>query len=198
MRRVLENTDGSLLVVPAVAETLNAQYRRIMVPLDGSPIAESALPIAVRLAADQGAELALVHATPRFDFIHGGPPDVQDIELQNRLSRRGKRAASDYLARIKESLSASDVSVDTVILEEGDVRRRLVEAVSSQAADLLVISSHGQSGHADVPAGHVSHYMLAHVGIPVLMVRRPRPAGAQRFYADVQSEGVRRPHENSA
>jgi nucleotide-binding universal stress UspA family protein len=194
VRRVMEASCGSLLLVPATAsEDKQVHYRRILVPLDGSSRAETAIPIAVRLAAEQGAELVLVNATPKLDLIHGGPPDIQDIELQGRLSRRNVRAAREYLAQIKESLSGCDVTVNTVVLEEGDVRRRLADAVTIQSADLLVLSSHGHSGYADVPAGDVSTFMLAHVGIPVLMVRRPRPVGTQHVHSSAQSMGVRRP-----
>ena len=66
-RRVLENSGSSILLVPsAVPEVEEASYRRILVPLDGSPRSESAIPTAVRIAVHQKAELILIRISSAF------------------------------------------------------------------------------------------------------------------------------------
>ncbi len=193
-RRVMEASSGSLLLVPVtLSQEAPVRYRRIMVPLDGSTRAEGALPIAIRLAAGHTAEILLVHAAHKFEFIQGGAPDVQDIEMQERLSRHVLRSAKEYLSRMEESLLGCGVPVATVLLEEGHVSRRLAEAVTAHDVDLLVMSSHGQSGYSDVPVGHVSNFILSNINIPVVMVRRPSSLGSRQVYSDVQSKGTRQP-----
>ena len=197
-RRIMESTHGTLLLVPAtVPEVTEVKYSRILVPLDGSSRAESALPYAVRIAQKQDADIVLIHATPKLDYIAAGPQHVQDMELQEKLSKRISRLAAEYLERTRSRLSGSDVVVHCALLKSGDVRRLLEDAITTQSADLLVMSSHGQSGYSDVPTGDVSGFILCRTPIPVLMVRRPRPADADHIYSNAESKGVRRPHGSS-
>ncbi|MEX3007238.1 universal stress protein [Hoeflea sp. TYP-13] len=197
-RRILESTPGSLLLVPAtVPEADVVNYSRILVPLDGSSRAESAIPFAVRIAQQQNAEIILVHATPKLDFLGAAPQHVQDMELQEQLSRRSARLAAEYMKRTQTMLADCDVTIHCVLLKSGDVRRLLEDAIASQSADLLVMSSHGQSGYSDVPAGDVSSFILCRASTPVLLVRRPQTTEAGHVYANVESKGVRRPYGTS-
>lgn len=197
-RRVMEIGSGSVLLVPAtVPEVKNATYRRILVPLDGSARAESALPIAVRIAANQNAELMLVHATQKPHLLHTGPLNTPDLQLQQKLAGRNERAARAYLERTRDSLSDADLFVRIVILRNGDARRILASAIALQSADLVVLSSHGHSGYADVPAGDVSSFMLSHAGIPVLMVRQPGAAQINHINKSAETKGIRRPRGNA-
>ena len=194
-RRVLENSGSSILLVPsAVPEVEEASYRRILVPLDGSPRSESAIPTAVRIAVHQKAELILIHATPKPEFLRTAALEPEDVELYEQLSQRNALAARKYLDRIRQSLAHCDVVVRTLIVKNGDVRRLLADAISVQSADLLVMSSHGHSGYGDVPAGDVSRFILSRSNIPVLMVRTPVVAGSDHIYSSAESKGARRPH----
>ncbi len=193
-RRVMENTDGSLLLVPAaMPEVKTVRYTRILVPLDGSSRAESALPVAVRIAAHHKAELVLVHATPKPHLLQSGPLNTHDMQLQQKLVARNERAGRAYLERIRESLSDVDILVHIVILRNGDARRILSSALSPQSVDLVVLSSHGHGGYSDVPAGNVSSFLLKHADIPVLMVRRPDTGPVGHLGKRTQAKGIRRP-----
>ncbi|MCP4319796.1 MAG: universal stress protein [Hyphomicrobiales bacterium] len=194
-RRIMESSPGSLLLVPAtVPEVDVVNYSRILVPLDGSSRAESAIPFAVRIAQQQDAEIVLVNAIPKIDFLGNAPLLVQDMELQEQISKRSARLAAEYMERTRTTLSGCDVIVHCALLKSGDVRRLLENAIVSHSADLLVLSSHGQSGYSDVQAGDVSSFILRRASIPVLMVRRPRTTEAGHVYSKAESTGVRLPH----
>ena len=194
-RRVLEMAASSVLMIPANAScsTSPVSYKRILVPLDGSPRAESALPVAKKIALANAAEIVLVHAIPEPVLTETVPLESEDMELKHRLMLRNEKVARDYLERTCENIRSMGFAASTAILTGGDVRRLLTNAIVSESGDLLVIASHGCSGYADVSTGDVAGYILAHSPIPVLMIRRPRANGNHHIYRGTESQGVRRP-----
>lgn len=193
-RRVMETSDSSILLVPACVPFIKkATYSKILVPLDGSSRAETAVPYAVRIALAENAELVLAHATPQPELMHFGPLSVEDIELRERVSRRNEMVAREYLDRIRAQLTDCSILVQTLILNGGDVRHQLVAAIAKQSADLLVLSAQGSSGFADVSSGDVSSFLMAHSPVPVLMIRRPHEVGSEHIFSGTASKGARRP-----
>jgi nucleotide-binding universal stress UspA family protein len=173
--KLVERAPGSVLVVPSESVAPSggvARYRRLLVPLDGSLRAESVLPLAVRIAAHQGAELLLAHIVPQPEITQIGPLSAEDLELRERLQRRNERVAGEYLDRLRSRLAESAVSLRVLVLRGGDVRGRLAHLVGDEAADLVVLSSRGQGGRGDVPCGSVTTYLMTHVTAPLLIVRQ--------------------------
>ena len=180
-RKLVEGAPGSVLLVPASApaQTGVARYRRVLVPVDGSPRGERVLPLAKRLAAAQGAEVILAHVVPEPELTEVGPLDAEAIDLREQLASRNERVANEYLDRLRAQLADDRVSVRTLVLRGGDTRSRLARLVSDEEVDLVVLSAHGRSARSDVPLGSVAAYLAAHVEVPLLIVRRGT-AEAQR------------------
>ena len=171
-RCVIEHAHGSVLLVPAtVEERESVHYHRIFVPLDGSSRAETALPVALRLAEAQPAEIFLVHAVPEPELTEVGPLEAEDIELRARLLRRNERVARSYLDRVRARLAGKSVPVQILLLCGGDARHLLMRAFMDQRADLVVMASHGHGSHMDVPLGGVASHMIAQTPVPLLLVR---------------------------
>lgn len=170
-RRVTEAVTGSVLIVPSsqIGET-PIHYRRVLMPLDGSSRSECALPIGLAIAAAHDAELVLVHAAPNVDITETDPLEAEVIMLRDRLRRRNERAAERYLKRIRSRLPRTPATRIRV-LPSGDPRHTLARAVTEEHADLMVLSSTGQSGHPDMAVGSVADYLVSHMDIPVLLVR---------------------------
>lgn len=170
-RRVTEAVTGSVLIVPSsqIGET-PIHYRRVLMPLDGSSRSECALPIGLAIAAAHDAELVLVHAAPNVDITETDPLEAEVIMLRDRLRRRNERAAERYLKRIRSRLPRTPATRIRV-LPSGDPRHALARAVTEEHADLMVLSSTGQSGHPDMAVGSVADYLVSHMDIPVLLVR---------------------------
>lgn len=174
VRRVLDRAAGSVLLVPdSAAEADALRYKRIMAPLDGSSRAESALPLALRLAHSLNAELILVHAVPEPEFTDIGPREPEDEELRERVLSRNESVARTYLKRIRTRLADQGVIVGTAILSGGDPRHLLSRAIQDQHIDMVVMSSHGRSGHADMTTGSVASHLIAHTKAPLFIVREP-------------------------
>lgn len=193
-RRIIDCAPGSVLLVPAqIEESRGVRYRRLLVPLDGSSRAESALPIALRLTEAKDTELLLVHAVPEPELTEIGPFEPDDIDLRERLFRRNERVAQSYLDRIRTGIADKGVSVRTLILRGGDARYLLSRAIVDETADLVILASHGHSGHVDVSAGSVAAYLMAHTPVPLLIVRQHSTSSSRHDSSAQDRIGIRLP-----
>ncbi len=194
LHHVLRSGPGSILLVPdSLPPTKSVIFSKVYVPLDGSARAESSLPVATRIAMAQGAELVLVHATPKPSFTETGPLEADDIALRDRVQSRNERVANEYLERIRARIASDGLTVKTLILKGGDVRRLLTDAIGTDNTSLLVMSSHGVGGFGDVPSGDIASFILARCGAAMLMIRRSRERDGEHVYSEAETRGVRHP-----
>ena len=184
-RKILESGEGSVLIVPSeVSGETPVRYDRLLVPLDGSARAENAIPVAAQIALEHEAELVLVHDTADFSLVETGPLESFDIELQAQVNQRNERVSKSYLEKVRQRLEFSGINAATLVLKGPDARRLLTELSDTQSSDLVVFTSHGCSGHQDVPMGDVAGFILTRSPIPALMVRK----GGQGAYAHMFSD----------
>ncbi|MEX2238565.1 MAG: universal stress protein [Dehalococcoidia bacterium] len=158
-------------------------FKTIMVPLDGSPLAEHALPQAVELARKFGAELVLVRAfdpLSNASLVYGvgaaGP--VAPYALEETTKAR-KDEAEKYLEGMVAALRSEEVSVTSRVLE-GPIVEELASASHELPSALVVLTSRGRSGLKRVVLGSVTDALLRRVEVPVLVVpNRPDQNGRQ-------------------
>jgi nucleotide-binding universal stress UspA family protein len=169
-KHLLDKGTVSLLIVPPSRRNQSAQYRRILVPIDGSARSESVLPVAARIARAHGAELVLAHVVPQQELVDKARmPQLRTLLSQvNAFNERGARG---HLEALRARFGGNGLVVRTVIAGPGDARSLLRRAAEEQKADLIVLSSHGRSGRDDVACGSVAEYLAAHAPIPLLLVR---------------------------
>lgn len=144
-------------------------YRRIVVPLDGSSLAEQALPHAEALAQLTHAPLHLVRV---IDPTHlaplAGVALRRDATALQLLLEDERIAARDYLERIERDLLARQQTV-TVEYRQGPAARELLAA--AQSGDLLVMATHGLGGLAHWFLGSVAEAVVRRAPVPVWLVR---------------------------
>lgn len=178
-RHILEEATGPILIVPDVAVSDRApHYRRILVPLDGSPWSESALPMAMRIARAADAELLLVHVVPTPELTEIGPLEAADLDLRNQVIARNARIAQTYLDRVRGYTDGQGLKARVLTLYGDDARTSLTDLIRGERVDLVVISARGHGGRrvSDVPYGSVAGYLVTHSPAPVLMVRPTGPS----------------------
>jgi nucleotide-binding universal stress UspA family protein len=170
-QRILERAATSLLLVPPSAMHVQEKfmYRKVLVPLDGSCRAESVLPLASRIARAHDAEILLAHVVPKSAFVDSRTEQVSDLCAQ--LSVHNERRAHGYLDELSRKLRADGLTVTTILAPNGDARAELRRLAIEQQIDLIVLSSHGQSGLTDMPCGSVTEYLATHAPVPMLIVR---------------------------
>jgi len=197
-RKLIEGISGSVLLVPAqsVQEPFKGEvtYDRILVLLDGSPRAESALPLASSVARVHGSELLLLHVVSRPERSCPCPLDEEEQDLDQRLVDRNARAAEVYLEGVQKHVAGDGVQVRTLVAVDGDVRGEILRRIAEDHVDLVVSSGHGRGGRADAPFGGVASFLLEHATAPLLIVRE-RTADIVRTLPRSRSRGgVRLPH----
>lgn len=169
---VLHQASSSVLLVPARELAAPADcYRRLLLPLDGSPRAESVLPVALRIARAHGAELLLAHAVPKIEVVEDRLAESEGRMLCARLQDHNERRARAYLDELRGRLQSDGVPVRTMVVTHGDPRALMRRLVSDQQVDLIIVSSHGRSGMSEVPVGSVTEYLANHAPVPLLILR---------------------------
>jgi nucleotide-binding universal stress UspA family protein len=197
-RKLIDRVPGSLMLVPgavAARSTRALRYRKLLVPLDGSARAESVIPVAMRIAADQGAEVVFAHVVTSPEVFRVGPMDAEASELEKRVTRHNRRAATAYLERIKARSAVPACRIHLHTSGDGNARAQLDELIREEEPDLVVMSAHGATGHLGATCGCVAEYALVHTTVPILVLRA---RGAHHPAERVQPTAVRRVAEGSA
>jgi nucleotide-binding universal stress UspA family protein len=138
-------------------------YRRLLVPLDGSRLAEAVLPAVERLGQLCQATVMLLHVLER-----GAPAAVHGERHLQALDE-----AEAYLGGVADRLRAQGITVETHAHEvpEGDVPRSIAAHAAEAGADLIVLCTHGSGGVRQLLFGSVAQQVLKHGTVPVLLVR---------------------------
>jgi nucleotide-binding universal stress UspA family protein len=139
------------------------KLNRVLVPLDGSTLAEAALPTAIDLLAEgPTATLWLVRATEAPTLSNADP-----IEAQVRVMRE----AEDYLASVAARLAGFGVKGVKTSVWYGPPVPAIVEAAGVGKVDMIVMSTHGRSGLGRLVLGSVAESVLRSTHTPILLVR---------------------------
>ena len=154
--------------------TAAAKIERILVPLDGSRLAEAAMPIVTRLAEACGVAVSLLHVIEKVApaNIHGEPHLVKEAD------------AEAYLARLARQLASSGHTVDYHVHEVpvGDVARSIASHADEQASDFVVMATHGAGDVRRGLWGSNAQRVLQICRRPVLLVRTESvPPEPRRF-----------------
>jgi nucleotide-binding universal stress UspA family protein len=141
-------------------------YKKILVPLDGSVLAESALPKAVELARACGSRIVLLRAAEAHPF-----PGADLVDAQVRTVREAEK----YLVRVQEQLRRSGFEDVTTCVWYGQPASCIAEAAAFQDIDMIVMSTHGRSGFGRLLLGSVTESVLRETSTPILVLH---PEGA--------------------
>lgn len=141
-------------------------FTRVLVPLDGSPRAERAIPVAAKIAeATHGTvELVRVMTMP----IEYGPALVPPLSVETMEAERTE--FTGYLSDIANLPALKAVTTETEVLQ-GAPAQAILGAASSKKADLIVMTSHGRTGISRWVLGSIAQQIAHHAPVPVLVLR---------------------------
>jgi nucleotide-binding universal stress UspA family protein len=138
-------------------------FLNLLVPLDGSKLAESVLPVVKVLAEKLGSSISLLHVIEKRppSSIHG------DTHLQDAAG------AERYLASLADRIRSWGVKVSSHVHEvpQGDVPKCIAEHAEELAQDLIVLCAHGSGGFKRFVFGTNAEQVLTHGVKPVLLIR---------------------------
>jgi len=144
-------------------------YKKILVPLDGSEVAQKALEEAEKLAKIFDSELLLIQVVP-FMPIYGSPELVTPLIIDEKQ----KEAAHRYLASLVENLKQKGFRATFTVKTGQQVPAEILDVAKEKGVDLIVMSSHGRSGFTRWFVGSVALKVLTRAETPVLLLRSKR------------------------
>jgi nucleotide-binding universal stress UspA family protein len=150
-------------------------YRRALVPLDGSMIAEAIVPFILEIAGPLDMEVALLRVilpTPPVMVEGGGVMVVDDVE---QLRAR----AEEYLASVATGLRARGVRA-TMQVRFGNAVGEILAGAREAEADLIAMTTHGRGGLGRLLFGSVAEAVLRQAEIPVFLMRQTQAQVAAR------------------
>jgi len=151
-------------------------YRHILIPTDGSKLAEHAVTSGLSLAKSVGAKVTVV-------IVEDSGLGVSELKAQQSLVEHGafeelgkyseqiKKRAASVLNSAANAAKQAGVPCDTVQVEDVQPYRAIVATAADRGCDLIVMASHGRSGLSAVVLGSVTNKVLAHTKTPVLVCR---------------------------
>ena len=151
-------------------------YERVLIPLDGSELAETILPFAERIAGPVDAEVVLLAVVEPLSAVAGlaaGGVVGPDALLLRQME------AKHYLARVASRLETKGLRVRTH-LGLGVPAAEIVGVAHSEGADLIAMTTHGRSGLGRAVFGSVAEAVLRTASVPVLMIRMTARAAAAK------------------
>ncbi len=161
-------------------------FREILVPLDGSRVAETAIPVAAAIAARHQSRLHLV-AVHRPIVLTSGlvlSPEVP-ISASAELDQVAHEQLGEYVGRWEKTVSEADgLNIRAVVLDgTASVAEQLLRYAESNMVDLVVMHTHARGVVGRMWLGSVANGLVQHGGIPCLLLRGPRPGTDQEASA---------------
>lgn len=159
-------------------------YRTILVPLDGSPLSEEALPAACDIARRSGATLHLCHVTTRTAIA---PISVEGLPvIDEHLHSLGSLHDRAYLEQIRDRLmSEHDIPITVAVLDphatpdhDQPVPCLIARHAMASGAELIVMTTHGRGGLSRFWLGSVADVLVRLSPAPLLLLRTPEGESA--------------------
>lgn len=146
-------------------------FKRILVPLDGSELAEKALEPAFELAQQSGGEVILLCVAVAAEELMVGVTamTMRPYELQRGSLHYAQEKAEAYLRGIKSRWLNARVPIYTEVIS-GTPPELIVAVAKEQEVDLIVMSTHGRTGVSRLVYGSVAEAVLRGARLPVLLI----------------------------
>jgi len=150
-------------------------YKRALVPLDGSMVAEAIVPFILEIAGPLDMEVVLLRVivpTPPVLVEGGGPVVADDVE-------KLRAGAEEYLADVAADLRARGVRVTTHV-RFGNAVAEILDGARETEADLIAMTTHGRGGLGRLLFGSVAEAVLRQSDMPVFLMRQTKEQVAAR------------------
>ncbi len=152
-------------------------FQHILVPLDGSLRAESALPAAARLARVSGGSVILLRVVTTATEYWPATAAIAQPSIAQSVADADLTGAEQYLAALSVSPVLREIALETVVLF-GAAAPTILSAAYSYSADIIVMCSHGYSGMKRWVLGSVAEKVARHSAIPVFILHEGGPIPA--------------------
>ena len=144
-------------------------YQKILVPLDGSSLAECVIPHIEAIARPEESVVELISVVEPVEIPTKGKIALTDDDLK-QINGELKKETRQYLEGIVERLRKTGINATYTILT-GKPAESLIDYVNDNPIDLVIIATHGRSGITKWYWGSIAEKILRAIHVPVLLVK---------------------------
>lgn len=148
-------------------------FKHILIPLDGSALAESALPTALTLAGSLNARLTLLRIPQTVETMLPALAGNYGTLIAAEEAR-AEREAHNYLDTLRNRYAKPDLPIE-IAIAHGDVASAILNCAEQHHHDLIVMATHGYTGFTRFMLGSITEKVIPHAPCPVFIVRDKRP-----------------------
>jgi nucleotide-binding universal stress UspA family protein len=146
-------------------------YKHILIPTDGSPLAEKAVEAGLEFARESGARVTLFTAVPEYELPNEALVMSRRVISIDEHNRRSAKRAQEALAGAVRCARAAGVDFDTDYVQNDRPYRAIIDAAVGHGCDAIFMSSHGRKGVSRLLHGSETEDVLSHSAIPTLVFR---------------------------
>jgi len=148
-------------------------FKHLLVPLDGSKLAELALPMAKLLASQFNSRIILLQVVPLPYAVGFGHEASGVYSNLNSVNQDLKHEAATYMEEKRQALHKAGIQADVQLMMGISPAEAILTAVDELNADTIVMSTHGRSGVMRWVFGSVADKVLRQARVPILLARVP-------------------------
>lgn len=144
-------------------------FKRILIPTDGSELARIAIEAAVKLAKESGATVIAYYGLELPEPHLAGSEYI--VSMKKTFEERARETGGGYLAQVEEAARNAGVPCESLMTTPRTAYQGIIDAAKEKNCDVIFMASHGRGDFASLVLGSVTHRVLAHSKIPVLVYR---------------------------
>lgn len=144
-------------------------YKNILIPTDGSDLADKAVKYGIDFAREAKAKITVLTVSAPFHVFTFNTQAVEDTPEEYR--KRMHEYTAKTLAKAAGAAKAAGVACDTVEVEHEHPHQAIIDTAKSRGCDLIMMASHGRRGVSAIVLGSETVKVLTHSEIPVLVHR---------------------------
>ncbi len=146
-------------------------FKHILIPTDGSPVADKAVKAGLELAKALGAKVTGFYAIEAIQPQIYGEGYMVDRQLVKEFERGAREAGEKCLAAIARLAASTGVEFSSLVAKAETPYEGIIDAAKKRKCDAIFMASHGRRGLANLIMGSVTHKVLTHSKLPVLVYR---------------------------
>ena len=145
-------------------------FTHILIPTDGSEVAAKAVSAGIEFAKESGATITAYCAAQAMHLRQGHIGRIDD-QLRNDIEQHAREFADQNVAQVADAAKAAGVACDTLVTKTDTPYEGIIDAARKNHCDVIFMASNGRSGLSEMILGSVTHKVLTHSKVPVLVVR---------------------------
>jgi nucleotide-binding universal stress UspA family protein len=146
-------------------------FKHILIPTDGSPVANKAVRAGIRFAREIGAKVTAYQAIGALLTHIDDEGYVIDPKMHAEFERGAREAAQRRLDTIGKLAMTAGVTFDSAVTMADTPYKGIIEAAKKHKCDVIFMASHGRRGVSGLFMGSVTQKVVTHCKIPVLVYR---------------------------